>query len=144
MTITLFFLYMEVEARFRLVKPDLVEMFLENKKEIKIQEKKYLWEYLITAYYSPLVSDWLNCSWDCRVTASWHRLQDNEAWRVVACPRSFEFGTQLYIEWHGNVWCRDRGGAIKGNRLDLWVWWHTKKQEALNWGKQKRKIYLIK
>lgn len=41
--------------------------------------------------------------------------------RVAACPREMAFGTRLVVEGIGNVTCRDRGGAIRGKRLDIWA-----------------------
>jgi len=49
----------------------------------------------------------------------------------VAAPKGFEFGTMLDIPGYGTVPVLDRGGAIKGNRLDVFFATH---QEALNWG----------
>ena len=54
--------------------------------------------------------------------------------RFVAAPRTYSFGTRMVIAGYnrGNpVIVRDRGGAIKGNKLDLYFDTH---QEALNWG----------
>jgi 3D (Asp-Asp-Asp) domain-containing protein len=52
---------------------------------------------------------------------------------AVAAPKSFEFGEMIDIPGYGNAMVRDRGGAIKGNRLDVFFPTH---QEALNWGVQ--------
>jgi len=51
--------------------------------------------------------------------------------RFVAAPKQFPFGTQMDIPGYGLVEVIDRGGAIKGNRLDVFFPTH---QEALNWG----------
>jgi hypothetical protein len=120
-----------------------VQLHLE---QIEQQEVKteYLWEWVITAYYSPLKADWMNCSWDCRTTASWHKLKDEEAGYVVACPKSIPFWTRLHIEWMDHdVWCRDRWGAIKWERLDLWVWGADKRQYALNYWIKLKKVYIV-
>ena len=66
------------------------------------------------------------------VTASGHKLQAGD--KVVAAPKHMSFGTKLYIPGYGLATVEDRGGAIKGNRID--VYFHTHK-EALQWGKQK-------
>ncbi len=39
---------------------------------------------------------------------------------MVAAPKEFPFGTKMYIPGIGMTEVADRGGAIKGNRLDIW------------------------
>jgi len=65
-------------------------------------------------------------------TASGHRIRPGDAF--VAADKEYPFGTEVIIagynnELHVNV--LDRGGAIRGNRLDVFFHSH---QEALNWG----------
>lgn len=52
------------------------------------------------------------------------------AGRTVAAPSNFAFGTKLNIGGHVYT-VEDRGGAIKGNKIDIFVGSH---QEALQWG----------
>ena len=52
------------------------------------------------------------------------------AGRTVAAPKNFSFGTKISINGKTYV-VEDRGGAIKGNRIDLFVNSHS---EALRWG----------
>ena len=59
----------------------------------------------------------------------------------VAADSSFPYGTKLNIPGYGIVSVRDRGGAIKGRRLDVFFDTH---QEALNWGVQNLEITEIK
>ena len=63
----------------------------------------------------------MNCGGDCLHTASGHLLTRDDTWKIVACPPEFKMGTKLHIEDVGDVVCRDRGGAIKKKRLDLWA-----------------------
>lgn len=52
------------------------------------------------------------------------------AGRTIAAPAKFAFGTKLSL--NGKVYVvEDRGGAIKGNKIDLYVNSHA---EALAWG----------
>ncbi len=53
-----------------------------------------------------------------------------KAGRTIAAPRGFKFGQKLSINGKTYV-VEDRGGAIKGNRIDLFVNSHS---EALRWG----------
>ena len=52
------------------------------------------------------------------------------AGRTVAAPANFAFGTKLNIGGHIYT-VEDRGGAIKGNKIDIYVNSHA---EALAWG----------
>ena len=63
---------------------------------------------------------------------------------LVAAPADMPFGTLLVIPGYANgqpVPVLDRGGAIKGNKLDIFFSDH---QTALNWGRQKLKVKLVK
>jgi len=62
-------------------------------------------------------------------TASGHKIKAGD--RFVAAPKDIAFGTILGVPGYGVVPVLDRGGAIKGNRLDVYFPTH---QEALNWG----------
>ena len=53
--------------------------------------------------------------------------------RTVAMPSSYKFGTKIEIQGMGNYVVEDRGGAIKGNRIDIFFSNH---QSALNFGKR--------
>ena len=87
----------------------------------------------ITRYYTPVKGQtkyfsgsyskdfYINCQGDCLVTANGYRLKEEDEFKVVACPPTIKFGTRLQIESIGEVICHDRGGAIKGKRLDLWA-----------------------
>lgn len=44
---------------------------------------------------------------------------------TVAASKQFPFGTKLYIEGVGYRTVQDRGGAIKGNKLDVFVSSHS-------------------
>ena len=61
------------------------------------------------------------------ITASGRKAK---AGRTIAAPRGFRFGQKLSINGKTYV-VEDRGGAIKGNRIDLFVNSHS---EALRWG----------
>ena len=64
------------------------------------------------------------------ITASGKRVERGDA----ACPPSMEFGTELYIpEMDRTFVCSDRGGAIKGNRLDLYM---VSRSNAFEFGRQ--------
>lgn len=53
--------------------------------------------------------------------------------RTLACPPSFPFGTKISIEGMGEFRCEDRGGAIKGNKVDIYM---ETKSEAFAFGRR--------
>jgi 3D (Asp-Asp-Asp) domain-containing protein len=52
------------------------------------------------------------------ITASGVKVKEN---RTLACPPSFPFGTKIQIDGMGIYVCEDRGGAIKGNHVDIYM-----------------------
>lgn len=51
---------------------------------------------------------------------------------AIACPPKIPLGTEVYLPI-GKFICEDRGGAIKGNRLDIWF---PSCKEAREWGRK--------
>lgn len=71
-------------------------------------------------------------------TASGHRIRKGE--RLAAGPDWMRFETELMIPGYNDgrpVKVLDRGGAIKGNKLDVYFDTH---KEALQWGVQRLKV----
>jgi len=82
--------------------------------------------YRVTAYCA--------CSkccgkWADGFTASGHKIQQGD--KFCAADKSIPVGTMITIPGYGRVSVLDRGGVIRGNRLDVFFDTH---QEALNWG----------
>jgi 3D (Asp-Asp-Asp) domain-containing protein len=68
------------------------------------------------------------------ITACNHHIQKGD--RFVAADKKYSFGTEMIIPGYNKsctVEIKDRGGAIQGNRLDVYFDTH---QEALEWGVQ--------
>jgi len=92
-------------------------------------------EFIVTAYCP--------CSkccapYDDDITASGHVIQPGD--KLIAAPKIIPFGTLIDIPGYGEkVPVLDRGGAIKGNRLDVLFDTH---QEALIWGRKKLKCVI--
>ena len=66
------------------------------------------------------------------VTACGHKIRMGDTF--VAADRRYPFSTEMLIPGYGNsqrVQVLDRGGAIKGNRLEVFFDTH---EEALEWG----------
>jgi 3D (Asp-Asp-Asp) domain-containing protein len=64
------------------------------------------------------------------ITASGLKVKEK---RTLACPPQYPFGTKVKIDGMGTYVCEDRGGAIKGNKFDIYV--ETKK-EAFAFGRR--------
>lgn len=60
---------------------------------------------------------------------------------TVAMDKSIPFGTKVYIDGVGERIVQDRGGAITGNRIDLYFDSHEK---ALEFGRQTKQVTIIK
>lgn len=56
---------------------------------------------------------------------------------TIAADRSYPFGTVMYIDGYGYGRVEDRGGAIKGDHIDLFFSSHS---AALKWGKRWRDV----
>lgn len=63
-----------------------------------------------------------------------------EEGRTLACPPEFPFGAKIYIEGVGERRCEDRGGAIKGNHVDIYM---ETKSDAFAFGRQNLLAYVI-
>lgn len=59
---------------------------------------------------------------------------------VAVDPRVIPFGTRMFIEGYGYATALDKGGSIKGNRIDVFL---ESQSEALRWGVRKVKIYIL-
>ena len=68
------------------------------------------------------------------ITASGHVIQPGD--KFVAAPKHIPFGTMIDIPGYGRVPVLDRGGAIVGNKLDVFFGGPDGHQNALNFGRQ--------
>ncbi len=71
------------------------------------------------------------------ITASGKKVTAN---RTLACPKGYAFGTKVYIEGMGEYTCEDRGGAIKGNKFDIYV---VTKAEAFAFGRRNMNVTVL-
>jgi 3D (Asp-Asp-Asp) domain-containing protein len=65
------------------------------------------------------------------LTASGHRIRPGD--RFAAGPPGLPFGTLVAVPGYGLVPVLDRGGSIRGDRLDVFFGSH---REALAWGRR--------
>ena len=70
------------------------------------------------------------------ITASGNKVKQDH---TIACPREYAFGTKIHIEGMGTYTCEDRGGAIKGNKFDIYM---ETKSEAFAFGRRSLVAYV--
>ena len=60
--------------------------------------------------------------------------------RTIAAPSSYSFGTKIELEGLGTYVVEDRGGAIQGNKIDVYFTSHS---EALAFGRKKIRMRVV-
>ena len=93
-------------------------------REIETVQQSVGEKYVITAYCACMQC----CGKNDGITASGAQAVEGV---TVAMDKSMPFGTKIYIDGIGERIVQDRGGAIRGNRIDLYFSSHS---EALAWG----------
>lgn len=98
------------------------------------QKQAHLWTVLPKEKFVVNASAYTAAADECGksdgVTASGLKVAQK---RTLACPASFPFGAKINIEGMGEFRCEDRGGAIKGNKIDIYM---ETKQEAFAFGRR--------
>jgi 3D (Asp-Asp-Asp) domain-containing protein len=117
---------------------DLKELAIERPEEIEEKKKKTAQlkkysrlpqgQFFINASAYTAAAD--ECGKSDGITASGVKVKEKE---TIACPPQFSFGTKLKIEGMGTYICQDRGGAIKGNHIDIYM---ETKSEAFAFGRR--------
>lgn len=76
------------------------------------------------------------------VTATGIDLKANKNAKVIAVdPNVIPLGSKVYVEGYGEATSADTGGAIKGNKIDVFV---PSKSAAKNWGVKTVKVKVLK
>ncbi|QCR30745.1 G5 and 3D domain-containing protein [Lysinibacillus sp. SGAir0095] len=80
-----------------------------------------------------------DCSGCSGVTATGLTLKDGM--KVIAVdPSVIPLGTKVWVEGYGNAIAADKGSAIKGNKIDVFV---SSDSQANNWGRKKVRIKIL-
>jgi 3D (Asp-Asp-Asp) domain-containing protein len=80
-----------------------------------------------------------NCS---GITATGLNLKKNPNLKVISVdPKVIPLGTKVYVEGYGYAIAADKGSAVKGNKIDVFI---PNQQRALNWGKKTVKVTIYK
>jgi len=112
-------------------------------KQIALYNKKPLYAklgvrpkvFVATAYEGSSIS--------CGYWARFHRTYTGVRPRrgiVAVDPRVIPLHSKLYVEGYGYGQAEDIGGAIKGQRIDVFI---PSLHEARKWGRKKVKVYVL-
>ncbi|MBM7706121.1 3D (Asp-Asp-Asp) domain-containing protein [Chryseomicrobium aureum] len=82
------------------------------------------------------------CTGCSGITATGINLRANPHLKVIAVdPRVIPLGSRVWVEGYGEAIAGDTGGAIKGNKIDVFI---PNQQQALNWGRKTVTIKILK
>lgn len=83
-----------------------------------------------------------NCAGCSGITKTGINLKKNPGVKVIAVdPNVIKLGTKVWVEGYGVAVAGDTGGAIKGNKIDIFV---KSRDTALEWGRKKVTIKILK
>ncbi|WP_062236395.1 peptidoglycan-binding protein [Fictibacillus sp. FJAT-27399] len=82
-----------------------------------------------------------DCDGCSGVTANGTNLKANPDVKVIAVdPDVIPLNSQVYVEGYGYAVAADKGGAIQGNRIDVF---YSSKQKATEWGRKNVKVTIL-
>ncbi|UZJ78078.1 peptidoglycan-binding protein [Fictibacillus sp. KU28468] len=82
-----------------------------------------------------------DCDGCSGVTANGTNLKANPNVKVIAVdPDVIPLNSQVYVEGYGYAVAADKGGAIQGNRIDVF---YSSKQKATEWGRKNVKVTIL-
>ena len=74
------------------------------------------------------------CTGCSGITANGTDLRANPGAKVIAVdPKVIPLGTRVWVEGYGEAIAADTGGAIKGNKIDIFI---PSQEGAINWGRK--------
>lgn len=83
-----------------------------------------------------------SCKGCSGITSTGINLKKNPGLKVIAVdPNVIKIGTKVYVEGYGYAIAGDTGGAIRGNKIDVFI---PNKSSALKWGRKTVKIKILK
>jgi len=123
--------YISIEDGEKNKREKILDKYEEKRKKAKFPKGKFT----INASAYTAAAD--ECGKSDGITASGLKVKEGV---TLACPPQFPFGTKIKISGMGIRVCEDRGGAIKGNHIDIYV--ETKK-EAFSFGRQNLEAEIV-
>lgn len=81
------------------------------------------------------------CNGCSGITKTGIDLRKNSDLKVIAVdPNVIKLGTKVHVEGYGYAIAGDTGGAIKGNKIDVFI---PTKSEAYKWGRKNVKLTIV-
>ncbi|MDM5330085.1 LysM peptidoglycan-binding and 3D domain-containing protein [Neobacillus sp. CF12] len=82
-----------------------------------------------------------SCEGCSGITATGINLIENPNQKVISVdPSVIPLGSRVYVEGYGEAIAGDTGGAIKGNKIDVFI---PSKQDAINFGRKQLKVTIL-
>ncbi|MGX7594186.1 ubiquitin-like domain-containing protein [Planococcus plakortidis] len=82
-----------------------------------------------------------SCTGCSGITATGINLKANPGLKVIAVdPRVIPLGSKVWVEGYGNAIAGDTGGAIKGNKIDLFM---PNRSDAIAFGRKQVKVKIL-
>lgn len=82
-----------------------------------------------------------DCSGCSGITATGINLKANPNQKVISVdPSVIPLGSKVWVEGYGEAIAGDTGGAIKGNKIDIYMQSH---EAAINWGRKNIKVKIL-
>jgi 3D (Asp-Asp-Asp) domain-containing protein len=82
-----------------------------------------------------------SCNGCSGITATGIDLKKNPNTKVISVdPSVIPLGSKVNVEGYGVAIAGDTGGAIKGNRIDVFI---PNKQDAINFGRKQVKVTIL-
>lgn len=82
-----------------------------------------------------------HCNGCSGITRTGLNLRKNPDLKVIAVdPRVIKLGTKVHVEGYGYAIAGDTGGAIKGNKIDVFI---PTKSAAYQWGRKNVKVKVL-
>ncbi|HRZ95036.1 MAG TPA: 3D domain-containing protein [Candidatus Moranbacteria bacterium] len=123
--------YISVKTEDEIKREKVLAKYEEKRKNASYPQGKFT----INASAYTAAAD--ECGKSDGITASGLKVKEGV---TIACPPQFPFGTKIKIEGMGTRICEDRGGAIKGNHIDIYM--ETKK-DAFSFGRKNLEAEVI-
>ncbi|MGM0776273.1 MAG: LysM peptidoglycan-binding domain-containing protein [Bacillota bacterium] len=82
-----------------------------------------------------------NCEGCSGITATGINLKENPDQKVISVdPNVIPLGTKVHVEGYGDAVAGDTGGAIKGNKIDIFM---PSQEDAINFGRKTVKVTIL-
>jgi 3D (Asp-Asp-Asp) domain-containing protein len=117
-------------------KPVIAQAKKKSKPVIKLTSSTHAKEITVkaTAYTA-------SCEGCSGITKTGINIKENPNEKVIAVdPSVIPLGSKVYVEGFGKAIAADTGGAIKGNRIDIFI---PSEQDAMDFGVKKLKVTIL-